>query len=271
MASSTSSRSISATDGRTVKDRARSTSAQSTMSTASRAAIRPRLPDFGDVPSLPHSGSINGLSHSKPLSSSVASHLSMRKQSQADLIRTARPAPAPPAAPLSMPTAVEDLGASTPVAKRASTLFKPTASSLARMQATVRPGTERSLSSTPSVSLAKPFETVSTRANVEGEAMPNSIATPHKLKSALKATPTASPARTPGKAHSSSALRARQKASGLSAVKSKGNLRVEKEVDARRAAIRARQQRMGEERELRQMLGVAPGAPGAGSEDHGMS
>jgi len=92
--------------------------------------------------------------------------------------------------------------------------------------------------------------------------------TPHKLNSALKATPTASPARIPGKSQSSSALRVRQKASGLSAVKSKGNLRAEKEVEARRAAIRAKQQRIGQERELREMLGGGPGA--IGGIDHDM-
>jgi hypothetical protein len=74
------------------------------------------------------------------------------------------------------------------------------------------------------------------------------------LKSAMKTPIMPSLRKTPSKQTSSSALRARQRASGLSAVKSKGNVRGDAEVLARRAEIKARQQRIGEERELRELL-----------------
>jgi hypothetical protein len=71
----------------------------------------------------------------------------------------------------------------------------------------------------------------------------------------LKVAAMPSPRKTPSKQTSSSALRARHKASGLSAVKSKGDVRGDADVAARRAEIKARQQRIGEERELRELLG----------------
>jgi hypothetical protein len=61
------------------------------------------------------------------------------------------------------------------------------------------------------------------------------------------------------------ASRARAKASGLSAVKSKGDLKGEVNAQRRRAEIRAKQERMGEERALREMLGgMGSGSGGEG-------
>jgi hypothetical protein len=60
----------------------------------------------------------------------------------------------------------------------------------------------------------------------------------------------------PLKAAPSSRLRAQ--ASGLHAVKSRPDLKKEREVAGRKAEIKARQGRLGEERELRRMLGDEP-------------
>lgn len=51
------------------------------------------------------------------------------------------------------------------------------------------------------------------------------------------------------------ASRMRHKNSGLTAIKSKGNLREEVEVQRRKAEMRAKAERRVEERELREMLG----------------
>ena len=51
--------------------------------------------------------------------------------------------------------------------------------------------------------------------------------------------------------------RVRSQASGLSAVKSRPDLAKEREIQARKAEIKARQGRLGEERELRKMLAGA--------------
>lgn len=54
---------------------------------------------------------------------------------------------------------------------------------------------------------------------------------------------------------SAASSRIRGQASGISAVKSRPDLRKEREVQAKRAEIKAKQDRLGEERELRRMLG----------------
>jgi len=63
--------------------------------------------------------------------------------------------------------------------------------------------------------------------------------------------------KSPMKSASSSRLRAR--ASGLHAVKSRPDLKKEREVAGRKAEIKARMGRLGEERELRRMLGGEQG------------
>lgn len=193
----------------------------------------------------------------------------MNKQSHADIIRTARPAPAPPieelmeytenVAPVPRPATI----------KRSSTLYAPTASSIARMQATVKPTAERPLPATPNVAArpiatTKPYGLASSRSTFDSSfnvPAPTQGATTasRPLKSALKTPAMPSPRKTPSKQISSSALRVRQKASGVSAVKSKMNAKGDAEVLARRAEIKARQQRMGEERELRELLGAPNG------------
>lgn len=238
-------------DRRQARERGRSTSAQTMASTASRTPVRSRLPDFGVPPS--QSGSLNSLGLPKSKSSSLSSTTSMKKQSQAEIIRKARPAPAPPA---SMNRAPSGSGIPRPTSiaiKRSSTLHQPTASSLARMQATVKP-TPRPIPATP-IATHQPFGPGTSRgASFDGVNVSTKIA--HPLKPALRQNVPASPLKsTPKKSAAASASRARSKASGLSAVKSKGNLRAEAEVNARRAEMRAKQQRIGEERELRAMLG----------------
>ena len=235
----------------------RSASAQTCASTGSKTPTRPKLPEFGAarVESL-------GLPIA-PLNASISTE-SVRKQSHADIIRKARAAPAPPSitAPATWlsssagPSAVMPSEA-TKAAKRTSTLYQPTASSLARMQATVKPPARTLPAALPrQISTTKPFGEASSRFDASLN-LPDPLtrfAPKPMVKSDLKSIP-ASPMKTPGKTASSAALRLRHKQSGLSAVKSKGNLRAESEVNARRNEIRARQARLGEERELRAMLG----------------
>ena len=150
--------------------RATSTTASSSAS-SSQVRARPRLPEFGAASST--SGSVNSLG--LPQSGTVSSTLSVRKQSQAEIIRRARPAPAPPtSASFNFPRIELDangalksnLGASvSSVNKRTSTLLQPTASSKARMQATVRPDLDRPLPAVPKskIATAKPFGQGSSR------------------------------------------------------------------------------------------------------------
>lgn len=254
---------------RQARDRGRSTSAQTvTSSASSRTPIRSRLPDFGAFPDSSVNGSVNNLGLPKSQSSSLSSSLSMKKQSQAEIIRNARAPPAPPSTTTtariaSGSSAISRSSTSTSIAnKRSSTLYQPTASSLARMQATVKPPIARTLPTPPVLSpiaLEQPFGTASSRGGTFGSAFHATSATKIPslaLRPALRQNVPASPTRTtPKKTASTSAARLRNKASGLSAVKSKGNLRTEAEVNARRADIRAKQQRMGEERALRDLLG----------------
>lgn len=59
----------------------------------------------------------------------------------------------------------------------------------------------------------------------------------------------------PAPVKSTPSSRLRAQASGIHAVKSKPDLKKDREVASRKAEIKARQDRLGEERELRRMLG----------------
>ena len=241
------------------KQRQASSSAQTVLS-VSTTRSRPRIPDFGPAPSA--ASSVNTLGLPKPISSSLAS--SMRKQSQADILKKVRAAPPPPA------VSSEGSARSKPTTSVSSSrLYAPTASSLARMQATVKPTGSRPMptiprtTSTSSTAIpavpaipAGPFANASSRENVQFQSNFN-VSKP--LKPPAPASPmkkgklAQSQMKSPLKAASSSRLRAQ--ASGLHAVKSKPDLRKEREIAGRKAEIKARQGRLGEERELRKMLG----------------
>ncbi len=223
-------------------ERWRSTSAQTVLSTGSRTQLRPKLPDFGPTARL--DSTINTLGLPKP--SSMSSSHSMKKQSQFDLIRSARTVPLPPTDERRKPAK-----STAPSLVRSSTLYAPTASSLARMQATVKPTSDRPLPVPPTPAVprfptSKPFGAASSRNNLLFESNLHNVPKPvhksisHQTSSRSIASPTKA--------------RLRAKASGLSAMKSKGNLRGEVEVQQRRAEIKARQERLAEERGLREML-----------------
>ncbi|KAK6904358.1 hypothetical protein I203_105170 [Kwoniella mangroviensis CBS 8507] len=244
------------------KDRGRSTSAQTVLSqSSSQAPRRARIPDFAPPAGMHKaaSGSTNTLG--LPKSTSVSSGLAMsKKASQAEIIRNARPAPPPPP-----PSAFETPrvgGSSTrPVSiNRSSTLYLPTASSLARMQATIKPNPDRPLPmlpppahhhpSTPRItSTVQPFGSAQSRNN-------QSFTSNFNMS---KPAPTTLKPRTSqsaiGKSQSTAAARIRARQSGLSAVKSKSNLREDMEVKRKRSEIKARMERREEEKELREMLG----------------
>jgi hypothetical protein len=150
---------------------------------------------------------------------------------------------------------------------RTSTLHQPTKSSLARMQATIRPTDSRPLAQAPARDLITPYGKGSSRGSMYDESFNapdpslSACSQPmpaHVLKPAMRNNFPASPARgaggTPKKTASAAAMHARHRASGLSAVKSRGNMKSDADVAARRADIRAKQQRMEEERELRDLL-----------------
>ena len=238
-------------ESRAAEDRSSSTSAQTILTTRSKTQIRPQLPDFGPAPRI---ASTTAHRLGLPKSSSMSSSLSMKKQSQADMLRKARPVPAPPADFGRRPL----LSAASSLA-RSSTLHAPTAASLARMQATIKPPSDRPLAAppvptTPRFPTSRPFDAASSRDNLLFESnfgsnfnLPKSVLTP----TSHKASPQA--ARSPTKA------RVRAKNSGLSAVKSRGNLRGEVEVQQRRAEIKRRQERLAEERGLRELLSGGTG------------
>ena len=300
------------------KDRNRSTSAQTILSVktsrTSRSSRGP-LPDFGmgsasrKNATSSSSGSVNALGLPKSSSMSVASGSLQRKKSQADTLRNARPAPAPPAssaatsrvgaklangsAPAAMPPPAIRPSATASISKRTSTLYQPTAASLARMQSPIKPSASRPLprppTSTaaasvqamnkpvasappaqlrPSVIQSTPFGKGSSRGIFESSFDPNTAPPPvrgpiHKPSASSLRGAVASPnaktgmaGRTPMKARSF----ARDKASGLSGMKSKSDIRGEMEMRAKKAEIRAKQGRMAEERGLRAMLdGVGDG------------
>ncbi|KAK4685285.1 hypothetical protein P7C73_g4870, partial [Tremellales sp. Uapishka_1] len=247
------SKAISAVDGRLPKDRGRSTSAQTILTASSRIRPRSKLPDFGSAPAPSAASSMsstNALGLPKSTSSSLSS--SLRKQSQAEIIKNARPVPPPPSELKTAPPPSSFLS------HRSSTLYAPTASSLARMQATIRPSGSRPLprppndamvmsppqTPAPSTSITTPFGTASSRTN-EFETnfnLPKPVSHP-------------SPRTTTGLKTPSSKMRARAKNSGLSAVKSGKDLRGAMEMQARRAELRAKQERITQERQLREMLG----------------
>lgn len=272
--------------GQPQKSRHASSSASTVLSSASsKIRPRPRIPDF-DAPTgskvstssvttlgLPKTGSIGA-------TGSGSSGKSMRKQSQADIIRSARPAPPPPSeveavASDKNPTQGVMLPPSSTM-KRSSTLYNPTASSLARMQATVKPSMTRPppVPPPPSISTSKPFGQGSSRGNKNLFASNFNIPKPHPSPAPVGQSSITSPnlgkgpsapgARTPLRPTSLAAARARAKASGLSAVKSKGNLKGEVDMQRRKAEIRAKQERMAEERGLREMLGQVGGSAGVG-------
>jgi hypothetical protein len=271
--------------GQPQKSRHASSSASTVLSSASsKIRPRPRIPDF-DAPKgskistspvttlgLPKTGSTGSGSSGK----------SMRKQSQADIIRSARPAPPPPSDVEAAPSdknASQGASAMLPpssIMKRSSTLYNPTASSLARMQATVKPSTARPLPvpPPPSISTSKPFGQGSSRGSEnlfasnfhipKPQASPATIGQSSITSPNLGKAPPAPGARTPLRPTALAAARARAKASGLSAVKSKGNLKGEVEMQRRKAEIKAKQERMAEERGLREMLGQVGGSAGVG-------
>lgn len=228
------------------KQRQASSSALTSLS-SSTGRSRSKLPDFGTLGSnSAATSSVNTLGLPKP-SSSMAS--SMRKQSQADILKNARSAPPPPSE-FSRPKVTS--------AVTSSRLYAPTASSLARMQATVKPEGPRPLPVVPSkktstLPTTEPFGAASTRDNVLFQSnfnVPKPI--PKPLPSALKKGTSMSQLKSPMKTAGSSRVRAQ--ASGLSSVKSRPDLGKEREIQARKAEIKARQGRLGEERELRRML-----------------
>ena len=275
------------------KNRAPSTSAPSVLSTTSRIKVRPKLPEFG-APAVPVStgGSVNaiGLPVDTTTKGSVSSTMSARKQSQAEIIRKARPAPAPPAAmslgkvELTATGAVKDtkiLSASTSSTanKRVSTLTQPTAASTARMQATVKPSLDRPLPSLPKpkIETSKPFgrgssrddSTFDTSFNVPKPFLPPPSAfpsppqhtaltrvggtTPGRLRGPLRSTTNLkSPGKSP-RGGSVAGQRAREKA-GMN-IKARGDTRAAMEATHKRVEVKARQERLAEERALRDMLG----------------
>ncbi|WWC97908.1 hypothetical protein V866_004796 [Kwoniella sp. B9012] len=240
------------------KDRGRSTSAQTVLSqSSSQAPRRARIPDFAPPGGMHKaaSGSTNTLG--LPKSSSVSSSLAMSKKgSQAEIIRNARPAPPPPS---TFETACVGGTSTRPVSiNRSSTLYLPTASSLARMQATIKPNPDRPLPmlppsahhqpSTPRMnSTVRPFGSAQSRDN-------QSFTSNFNLSKPTTLKPKTSHGAI-GKSQSTAAARIRARQSGVSAVKSKSNLREEMEVKRKRSEIKARIERREEERELREMLG----------------
>ncbi|WVF65621.1 hypothetical protein IAT40_000351 [Kwoniella sp. CBS 6097] len=267
--------------GHAQKDRARSTSAQTVLSHSSTAPRRPKIPDFAPPPVSNRSALSSTNTLGLPKSSSMSSSLAMsRKASQVEIIRNARPAPPPPAGSLSgsaheslrgTPHAPAGANAGVRPASihRSSTLYLPTASSLARMQATIKPNPERPLPQPPSAhshtqthaqvstpritSTVQPFGTASSRNNHLFESN-FSVSKPVNPPPASLKPKSSMPASMTSKMPTPAA-RLRAKHSGLSAVKSKSNLREEMEVKRRRSEIRARQERRVEERGLRETLG----------------
>ncbi|WWC91287.1 uncharacterized protein L201_006230 [Kwoniella dendrophila CBS 6074] len=274
--------------GKPAKDRGRSTSVQTMLSQSSSSSRTPRrakIPDFAPPGGTNRSVSSSTNTLGLPKSSSLSSNLAMsKKASQVEIIRNARPAPAPPSAYTD--TARTASGSTRPVSvHRTSTLYQPTASSLARMQATVRPNPERPLPmlpppvpahahvhvhaqaqaqaqvhvqpSTPKMTTTvQPFGSAQSRDNQSFSSNFNlPKPRPSHMTTTLKSKTSQPGMGGVGKPQSSSAARIRARQSGLSAVKSKNNLKEEMEVRRKRSEIKARMERREEERELREMLG----------------
>lgn len=305
---------------RNLKNGGRFPAAQTVISqTGSKTPRRAGIPDFAppSVTNRESSGttslvSTNSLGLPEPSSpfrrpslpsSSRGSSTSkaMKKQSQAELIRNARSAPLPPkhetidktypvlAATQKVSTA--SLGSipkpPTSIIHRHSTLFRPTVSSLARMQATVRPKANippPTISPTPSALVTPAMRQKQVLQERDGDPVDpvEMVAASHSIKTiqpfgnatsrenAFETNIMSKPAATlckGGPSHgkgimkkkssaSLAAARARAKASGLKAVKSRGDLReTEKEMRRKKEEMRVLSCRRKEERELREMLG----------------
>lgn len=304
---------------RNLKSGGRSTSAQTVKSqSSSKTPRRAAIPDFvppsttkqeaSDKTTL---ASTNSLSLPKPPSPFRPSGNSssnrgssttraMKSQTQAELIRNARSAPPPPkhemidkadsALAVTQTMSKASLGSTTTpptsIIHRHSTLFRPTISSLARMQATVRPKADISLPTvplTPSALVTPATQQKQVKLEREGDPV-EMVASSLPIKTiqpfgnaslrdnAFETNFMSKPAATPCKGGAShgkgimkkqssaglaAAARARAKASGLRAVKSRGDLREkEKEMKRKKEEMRVLSGRRKEERELREMLGM---------------
>ena len=208
-------------------------------SASTQTVLRPGLPDFGPAGKC-QSASLSTLG--LPSSMSTSSLRLVKKQSQADTIRKARPAPLPPANDQRKP-----FQSTTPSLVKSSTLYAPTASSIARRQATVKPSLDRPLPVPPLPSgpvLLPRLNKTSAFGNPSHDhrliETDTNIPKPHSMSPRTMKSPSKS--------------RNRAKASGLNAVKSRGNLEDEVAMQQKRADIRARQERLVEERALRELL-----------------
>nr|XP_018259099.1 uncharacterized protein I303_08643 [Kwoniella dejecticola CBS 10117]OBR81257.1 hypothetical protein I303_08643 [Kwoniella dejecticola CBS 10117] len=248
------------------KDRGRSTSAQTVISqSSSHTPRRAKIPDFAPPSTMGNAamGSTNTLG--LPKSSSVSSSLALsKKASQADIIRNARSAPPPPSSFTEIARATTTKNTARPASvNRSSTLYMPTASSLARMQATIKPNPDRPLPmlpppvpATPRITTTvQPFGSAQSRDNQSFTSNFNLSKPPLAASKGISGLKPKTSQSAIGKPQSSAAARIRARQSGLSAVKSKGNLREDMEVKKKRSEIRARNERREEERELREMLG----------------
>ncbi|KIY33706.1 hypothetical protein I305_03593 [Cryptococcus gattii E566] len=303
---------------RNLKNGGRSTSAQTVISqTGSKTPRRAGIPDFAppsvtnrESPGTSSLVSTNSLGLPEPSSkfrrpslpsSSRGSSTSraMKKQSQAELIRNARSAPLPPkhetidkiypVLAATQKISTTSLGSipkpPTSMIDRHSTLFLPTVSSLARMQATVRPKVDippPTISPTPSPLVTPAMRQKQVLQERDGDPV-EVVAASHSTKTiqpfgnatsrenAFETNIMSKPAATlckGGPSHgkrimkkqssaSLAAARARAKASGLKAVKSRGDLREkEKEMRRKKEEMSVLSCRRKEERELREMLGM---------------
>ncbi|KIR50977.1 hypothetical protein I315_06583 [Cryptococcus gattii Ru294] len=303
---------------RNLKNGGRSTSAQTVISqTGSKTPRRAGIPDFAppsvtnrESPGTSSLVSTNSLGLPEPSSkfrrpslpsSSRGSSTSraMKKQSQAELIRNARSAPLPPkhetidkiypVLAATQKISTTSLGSipkpPTSMIDRHSTLFLPTVSSLARMQATVRPKVDippPTISPTPSALVTPAMRQKQVLQERDGDPV-EVVAASHSIKTiqpfgnatsrenAFETNIMSKPAATlckGGPSHgkrimkkqssaSLAAARARAKASGLKAVKSRGDLREkEKEMRRKKEEMSVLSCRRKEERELREMLGM---------------
>lgn len=170
-------------------------------------------------------------------------------------------------------------------ASRSSTLLAPTASSLARMQATVKPPARRPLpvppkgasapppssamspnAILPNLTVAQPFGEAASRANYLFEsnfhispADGTKLPLPSSKSKVDVNSPLKSPTKRPLPATPKSPIRAqrsanRARASGLNAIKAAGHTN-NADVARRRTEMRGKQERLTQEKELRMMLG----------------
>lgn len=319
---SRSSPQLSQSQGRQVrnlKNGGRTTSAQTAISQSSSKTLRrAAIPDFAppsttiqeasDKTSLVSTNSLGGLpkppSPFRRCSNSSSNRGSwttraIKRHTQAELIRNARSAPPPPkyesinkadcVLAVTQKVSTASLGSTTTppcVVQRDSTLFRPTISSLARMQATVRPKADISLPkipSTPSALVTPAMQQKRAKLEREGDSV-EMVASSFSIKTiqpfgnassrdkAFQTNFMSKPAATPckgGAGHGkgimkkqssaglAAAARARAKSSGLRAVKSRGDLREkEKEMKRKKEEMRVLSSRRKEERELKEMLGM---------------